>query len=103
MTSLTQFQNFIRNPSVLGPEETAYGLSLTGTHPAKIRQTGGHLGALNEMPPLLPHQERTTTVHEFLNTAFFQDHPVLIFIALGLACIAYTPWTTFLELLRKYL
>jgi CAAX protease family protein len=41
-------------------------------------------------------------VHEFLNTMFFQNHPVLIFIALGLAFVASVPWTKLATLLRKY-
>jgi uncharacterized protein len=41
-------------------------------------------------------------VHEFLNTMFFQNHPVLITIALGLAFIAAVPWTKLATLLRKY-
>ena len=41
-------------------------------------------------------------MHEFLNTMFFQNHPVLIIIALGLAFIAAMPWAKFATLLRKY-
>jgi len=41
-------------------------------------------------------------VHEFFNTMFFQNHPVLISIALGLAFIASMPWARLANVLRKY-
>ena len=41
-------------------------------------------------------------MHEFLNTMFFQNHPVLIFIALGLAFSVSVPWAKLSNVLRKY-
>lgn len=39
---------------------------------------------------------------DFLNTMFHQKQPIFIFIALGLAFAAYTPWAKLLSLVRKY-
>jgi uncharacterized protein len=39
---------------------------------------------------------------ELLNQAFFVQHPALPFLALGLSCIAYTPWAKLLNLARRY-
>ncbi len=41
-------------------------------------------------------------MHDFLNIVFFQNHPVLVLIALGVAVSAAVPWTGLAELLRKY-
>jgi hypothetical protein len=71
-----QFQNFIRIHSVLGPEETANGLSLTGTFPINTRQTGSHLVALNEMPLLLPHQEGRLPCMNFSTPYYFRTTPL---------------------------
>lgn len=39
---------------------------------------------------------------EFLSTMLFQNHPALVFIAAGLAALAYMPWARIANLLRKY-
>ena len=39
---------------------------------------------------------------EFLSTMLFQNHPALVFIAAGLATMAYMPWARIAALLRKY-
>lgn len=39
---------------------------------------------------------------EFLSTLLFQNHPALVFIAAGLAAMAYMPWARIANLLRKY-
>jgi membrane protease YdiL (CAAX protease family) len=39
---------------------------------------------------------------EFLNAMLFQNHPALVFIAAGIAIIAYMPWARITAVLRKY-
>ena len=39
---------------------------------------------------------------EILSTMLFQNHPALVFIAAGLAAMAYMPWARVANLLRKY-
>jgi hypothetical protein len=70
-----QFQNFIRIHSVLAREEAANGLPSTGASSINLKQPGSHLGALNEMPLLLPHQKGRLLCMNFSTPCSFRTTP----------------------------
>jgi uncharacterized protein len=66
------------------------------------QQSGSPLGAILTGTEISAASRRTIGMTDFLSILFIQNHPVFIFIALGLTVAAYTPWAKLLSLMRKY-